>query len=137
MHGQLQLFVIPKECVAHQALLFMEFSRQEYWSGGIISSSSGESSRPKDQTHVSYVPCNGRQTVYHLGTWEAIGNYYIHLYRILEFESIFPDLVPKDLAKTWTHADSLPNCKEIIFIFLYLTLCEMIVKTFVFFANQV
>ena len=33
MHGQLQLFVIPKECVAHQALLFMEFSRQEYWSG--------------------------------------------------------------------------------------------------------
>ena len=73
-------------------------------------------------------PCNGRQTLYHLGTWEAVGNYYIHLYRILEFESIFPDLVPKDLAKTWTHADSLSNCKEIIFIFLYLTLCEMIVR---------
>ena len=114
--------------MAHEALLFMEFSRQEYWSGGIISSFSGESSRPKDQTHVSYVPCNGRQTLCHLGTWEAIGNYYIHLYRILEFESIFPDLAPKDLAKTWTHADSLSNCKEIIFIFLYLTLCEMIVR---------
>ena len=61
-------------------------------------------------------------------TWKAIGNYYIHLYRILEFGSILPDLVPKDLSKTWTHADSLPNCKEIIFIFLYLTLCEMIVR---------
>ena len=115
------------QTIAHQALLFTEFSRQ-YWSRGTISSFSGESSRPRDQTHASYVPCNGRQAVYHLGTWEAIGNYSIHLHRILEFESIFPDLMPKDLSKTWTHADSLPNCKEIIFIFLYLTLCEMIVR---------
>ena len=54
-------------------------------------------------------PCNGRQTLYHLGTWEAVGNYYIHLYRILEFESIFPDLVPKDLALIPFEVDKAKN----------------------------
>ena len=38
--------------VAHQARLSMEFSRQEYWSGVVISFSRG-SSRPRDQTCIS------------------------------------------------------------------------------------
>ena len=43
----------PLWTVACQAPLAMGFSRQEYWSGLSISSSSG-SSQPRDQTHVSY-----------------------------------------------------------------------------------
>ena len=46
------LFVTPWT-VACQAPLSMEFSRQEYWSGVAVSFSRG-SSRPRDQTHVSY-----------------------------------------------------------------------------------
>ena len=33
--------------------------------------SSRESSQPRDQTHVSYVSCNGRWVLYHCVTWEA------------------------------------------------------------------
>ena len=29
------------------------------------------SSRPRDQTHDSYVSCTGRQTLYHCASWEA------------------------------------------------------------------
>lgn len=38
--------------------------------------------------------------------------------RILEFESRFPELVPRDrYCKAWTHADSLPNCEEVVLSF--------------------
>ena len=30
------------------------------------------SSRPRDQTHVSWVSCTGRQVLYHCATWEAL-----------------------------------------------------------------
>ena len=44
------LFMTPWT-VAHQALLSMEFSRQEYWSG-LLFRSPGESSWPRDRTQV-------------------------------------------------------------------------------------
>ena len=36
-----------------------------------VSSSSGSSS-PKDQTPISWIPCFGRQIIYHWAIWEAI-----------------------------------------------------------------
>ena len=39
-------------------------------------SSSGGSSRPRDWTHVSCIPCIVRQILYHWATWEALGNIY-------------------------------------------------------------
>ena len=49
--------------VARQHSLSMEFSRQECWSE--LLPSSRESSRPRDQTGVSYVSCVGRWALYH------------------------------------------------------------------------
>ena len=56
--------------VAHQASLSMEFSRQEYWSEVVISSSRG-SSQPRNRTHISCVSCILRWILYHCATWEA------------------------------------------------------------------
>ena len=50
--------------VAHQAPLSIRFSRQEYW-GGFLCPPPGGSSRPRDQTHISYVSCTGRQVLCH------------------------------------------------------------------------
>ena len=44
----------PMDCIAQQAPLSMEFSRQEYWSGLPFSFSRG-SSWPRDQTQVSRI----------------------------------------------------------------------------------
>ena len=50
---------------AHQYLLSMEFSRQQYWNGwGAISYSRG-SSRPIDRTCLSYISCIGGQIPNH------------------------------------------------------------------------
>ena len=43
------------------------FSRQEYWSE-LPCPPPGESSWPRDQTHISYVSCIGRWVLYHLGS---------------------------------------------------------------------
>ena len=56
------LFVTPWT-VAHQALLSMEFSRQEYCSGLPFPSPRG-SSPSRDQTCISCVCCIGRQILY-------------------------------------------------------------------------
>ena len=66
------LFVNPWT-VAHQAPLFMEFSRQKYWSGLPFPTPRG-SSWPRDRTHIS---CIGRQILYHWATWEAHCLYYL------------------------------------------------------------
>ena len=50
--------------VAHQAPLSMGFSRQEHWSG-LPCSLPGESSQPRAQTCISYVPCIGREVLHH------------------------------------------------------------------------
>ena len=50
--------------IACQASLSMEFSRQEYWSR-LLLPTPGESSRPRDQTHVSYVSYIVRWILYH------------------------------------------------------------------------
>ena len=60
-------FVTPWT-VAHQAPLSMRFSRQEYWSG-VPFPSPGESSQPKDQTHICCISCIGRQILYHDLQW--------------------------------------------------------------------
>ena len=49
--------------------LSMGFSRQEYWSG-LPQCLPGESSRPRNQTWISYVSCTGRQILYHWATKE-------------------------------------------------------------------
>ena len=54
--------------VAHQAPMFMGFSRQEYWTG-LPFPSPGEFSPPRDWTRVS---CIGRWVLYHWATpWKA------------------------------------------------------------------
>ena len=64
--------------IAHQTLLSMGFSRQEYWSGFPFPSP-GESSHPRDQTHISCVSCFGRWVLYHYSHLESLltGHTYI------------------------------------------------------------
>ena len=91
MLSHVQLFSTP-QTVAHQALLSMESSRQEYWSGlpfptpGEMLILVGENlmanrtftacnlSNPDYQTHVSCISCIGRSILYHGATWEVPGN---------------------------------------------------------------
>ena len=58
-----QVFETPWT-VTHQVPLCTGFSRQEYWSG-LPCPSPGESSRPRDQTHILSVSCITRQVLYH------------------------------------------------------------------------
>ena len=55
--------------VAHQVPLSIELSRKEHWSG--LPFPSPGDLRPRDQTHVSCISCNGKQILYHCTTWEA------------------------------------------------------------------
>ena len=57
------LFEMP-ETIAHQAPLSMGFFRQEDWSG-LPCPPPGESSWPRDWTHIPYVSCIGRRVLYH------------------------------------------------------------------------
>ena len=61
--------------VARQASLSMGFSQARMLEWITISSSRGIF-WPRDRTHVSSVPCIGRQILYHWATWEA--HSYIH-----------------------------------------------------------
>ena len=56
--------------LAPRAPLSMGFPMQEYWSG-LPFSPPGESSWPRDQTHVSCVSSTVRQILYHWATREA------------------------------------------------------------------
>ena len=67
--SHVRLFVTPWT-VACQSPLSMGFSRQEYWSG-LSCPPPGESSWPKDQTHVSCVSCIAGRFFTHWATWEA------------------------------------------------------------------
>ena len=58
--SRVRLFATPWT-VAHQALPSMGFSRQEYWNG-LPLPSAGESSQPRDRTHIA---CVGRRVLYH------------------------------------------------------------------------
>ena len=49
---------------AHQVPLSMGFSRQGC-SSGVAIPSFRRSSQPRDQSHISYVSCIGRQVLYH------------------------------------------------------------------------
>ena len=49
---------------ACQALLSLGLPRQEYWSG-LPRPPPGESSRPRDRTHVYYVSCVSGWVLYH------------------------------------------------------------------------
>ena len=42
---------------------------------GVVISSSRGSSRPRDQTQVSYISCTGRWVLYHCTIWEAQNPY--------------------------------------------------------------
>ena len=56
--------------VACQALLSVRFPRQEYWSRFAMPSSRG-SSRPRDQSFISYISCIGKWVLYH---WHHLGS---------------------------------------------------------------
>ena len=56
--------------VTCQAPLSMEFTRQDYWSR-LPHLTSGNLSRPRDQTSISCVFFICRQILYHCTTWEA------------------------------------------------------------------
>jgi len=55
--------------VACQALLSMEFSRQEYWNGLPLLLQG--SSQHRDWIPLFHVSCIGRQILYYCATWEA------------------------------------------------------------------
>ena len=77
--------------VASQDPLSMGFSRQECWSGLKCSPPGdlpGGSSKPRNQTHVSYVSCIGRQVFTTSATWEARRRKYAFLISfVLPFRS--------------------------------------------------
>ena len=58
-------FATPRN-IAHQALLFLRFSRQESWSNQVAMPFSRVSSQHRDPTCISYVSCIGRWVLYHL-----------------------------------------------------------------------
>ena len=68
-----QLFVDPGT-VAHEALLSMPLSRQEYWSG-LPFPSAGDLPDPRTD-QVSCISCNGRRILYRWATWESHGPMY-------------------------------------------------------------
>ena len=63
----------PMDYMAHQTPVSMGFSRQEYWSGLLISFCRG-SSQPRDRTHVSCIGIIGRQILYHWAIREPLIN---------------------------------------------------------------
>ena len=65
MLSHVQLFVTPWT-IAHQALLSLEFLRQEYWRQLPFPVAS---SWPRDQTCVSGGSCTGRRILYNWATW--------------------------------------------------------------------
>ena len=56
--------------IALQTPLYMEFSRQEYWSG-LPFLTPRAYSLPRDQNPISCISCIGRQILYHCITWEV------------------------------------------------------------------
>ena len=67
--SRVRLFVTPWT-VALQAPLSIGLSRQEYWSG-LPFPSPGDLPNPGLQTHVSCIPCIGRQVLYQLCLLES------------------------------------------------------------------
>ena len=63
-------FFVTSWTVACQAPRSMTFYRKAYWNC-LPFSTPGESSSPRDQTHISWVSCIGRQILYHCVTWET------------------------------------------------------------------
>ena len=64
--------------VAHQAPLSMGFSRREFRMEHVTISSSRGSSWPRNQTHIFFASCIGRQILHHCATWEANNLYIIY-----------------------------------------------------------
>ena len=74
--AQLCLTLCDPWTIAYQALLSMEFSRQEYWSEWVAISSSSDLPDPGKGLHlISWVSCIGRWILYHWAPWEAP---YVH-----------------------------------------------------------
>ena len=78
----------PIWTTACQAPLFMGFSRQECWMVAI--SSSGESSQPRDWTHIYFM---GRQILYRWATREAPIHLWIYL-------SLYPSICRQTIQLT-------------------------------------
>ena len=68
--GQLHVCLIGYSCPTPcEALLSMEFSRPEYWSG-LPFPPPGDLPKP-GMNHVSWVSCIGRWILYHCASWET------------------------------------------------------------------
>ena len=74
--------------VAWQAHLFMGFSRKEHWSG-LPYPPLGESSPPRDWTHVSYVSCIGSWVLYHEHHLESPSYPLVH-HKLVSISKYFP-----------------------------------------------
>ena len=88
MHAQSCLTLWTPWTVACQALLFMEFSRQEYWNRLPFFFSRG-SSLLRDWTWVSCVSCIGRQIFYHCAAWKPM----LATQKILKDTVLLSDLI--------------------------------------------
>ena len=74
-----------------------------------ISNSRG-SSRPRDQTHVSWVSCTGRSILYHCAFWESTHN--VPLSQILMYWNNFTSfmtLVSGTEAQWWSYYSNCPS----------------------------
>ena len=67
-HNFLMLFPLPRKTLFHLRSLCEFQARILEW---VALSPCRESSRCKDWTHVSFVPCTVRWILYHCTTWEA------------------------------------------------------------------
>ena len=118
----------PLDYIVQQVPPCMEFSRQEYCSGlpfpspGNTHSSKYHSldtqegrkllnrkisSQPRDQTHVSYVSCTGRQVLYH---WSQLGSpqvNYISSYLDCSLEANLPDIKMFGNPEEFFHLENL------------------------------
>ena len=64
----------PHELWPTRLLCLWDFSGKDTGVGTlewVATSSSGDSSQPRDRTWVSYIFCTGRRNLYHWATWEA------------------------------------------------------------------
>ena len=69
MLNRVQLFVTPMDCSLPGSSVY-GISKAGIQEWVAISFLRG-SSRPRDQTGISCVSCNGKQILYHCMTWEA------------------------------------------------------------------
>ena len=102
-----RLFVTPWTVVCHASLsIGILQARILEW---VATSYSGGSSQARDWTHVFWVPCIGRQVLYHCTTWEV--TYFTCILNIRKLYALF---------HFWTFLCKTMICHLLLFSFSYL-----------------